>query len=251
MEATPKLDVIPAIDLLGGTVVRLLKGDFDRVTEYVNDPETLARRYVDSGAGRLHVVDLDGARTGDPVNLPIIERLADCGLEVQAGGGIRDKNRLQNLFAAGVTRAVIGSVAVERRADVADWIDTFGADRIIVAVDVRLNDQGEPELLTHGWTEGTGQSMWPLVDYYLARGAREFLCTDIARDGTLEGPNTDLYTACSRRFPDAEFIASGGVSGIEDLYALQTAGARRVVTGKALLDGRLTIEEIRQFSQDA
>ena len=117
-------------------------------------------------------------------------------------------------------------------------------DAIILALDVRLGEDNEPELLVDGWQAGSGQQLWPFVERYLERGAREFLCTDVARDGTLEGPNVELYRACANRFPQAEFIASGGVSSAADLVALDQAGARRVVTGKALLDGRLTLEEI-------
>jgi len=246
-----KLEVIPAIDLLGGSVVRLFQGDFDQVTEYVSDPLELARRYVDTGARRLHVVDLDGAKTGEPTNLPIIESLSAVGLEIQAGGGIRDLARLETLLEAGVTRAVIGSVAVENRDEVTRWMQAVGPERIIVAVDVRLGENDAPEILTRGWQAGSGQLLWPLVDYYLEQGATEFLCTDIAKDGTLQGPNINLYETCATRFPNAEFIASGGVSNLADIEALDRTGITRVVTGKALLDGRLTIEEIKEFSRDA
>ena len=246
-----KLEVIPAIDLLDGTIVRLFQGDFDQVTQYVRDPLELARQYAKCGARRLHVVDLDGAKTGQPTNLPIIKSLSAVGMEIQAGGGIRDLTRLQALFDAGVSRAVIGSVAVENRDEVTRWMAAVGAERIIIAVDVRLDKDGEPEVLTHGWQAGSGQQLWPLVDYYLEHGATEFLCTDIAKDGTLQGPNLALYETCATRFPHAQFIASGGVSNLADLEALDRTGITRVVTGKALLDGRLTLEEIAQFSQDA
>jgi len=246
-----KLEVIPAIDLLGGRIVRLFQGDFDQVTRYTSDPVELAKRYADSGVRRLHVVDLDGAKTGKPTNLPIIESLSALGLEIQAGGGVRNLARLKALFDAGVARGVIGSVAVENRDEVASWMAKVGAGKIIPAVDVRLTEDYEPELLTRGWQAGSGQWLWPLVDYYLARGATEFLCTDIARDGTLQGPNLALYETCATRFPQAEFIASGGVGNLADLQALDRTGIARVVTGKALLDGRLTLEEIERFSRDA
>jgi phosphoribosylformimino-5-aminoimidazole carboxamide ribotide isomerase len=245
-----RMEVIPAIDLLDGGIVRLFQGDFDQVTEYANEPVALARRYATAGSRRLHVVDLDGAKTGEPTNLPIITALADCGMEIQAGGGIRDRNRLSALFAAGVKRAVIGSVAVKQPERIAEWIDEIGADRFILAFDVRLDSNGEPETATDGWTESSGKLLWPLVDYFLDRGAREFLCTDIAKDGTLAGPNLALYQACVERYPEAEFIASGGVSCAADLDALDNTGVTRVVTGKALLDGRLTLEEIEKFSRD-
>jgi len=245
------MEVIPAIDLLGGGVVRLYQGDFGQVTQYARDPLELATRYADAGARRLHVVDLDGAKTGEPTNLPIIERLARLDIEVQTGGGIRDLPALQRLIDAGVQRAVIGSAAVKHPQIVDEWIAAVGAQRIILAMDVRLDADGDPEVLTDGWTEGSGQRLWPLIDRYLKKGAREFLCTDIAKDGTLEGPNIALYSACTERYPEAEFIASGGVSSAADLHTLDATGVTRVVTGKALLDGRLTLEEIGKFSRGA
>jgi phosphoribosylformimino-5-aminoimidazole carboxamide ribotide isomerase len=244
------MEVIPAIDLLDGGIVRLFQGDFAQVTEYSKDPIDLARRYAAAGSKRLHVVDLDGAKTGNPTNLGIITALADCGMEIQAGGGIRDRERLSALLAAGVTRAVIGSVAVKQPDRVAEWINVVGADRVILAFDVRLNADGEPETATDGWTESSGELLWPLVDYFLERGATEFLCTDIAKDGTLAGPNVALYQRCVDQYPEAEFIASGGVSCAADLETLDKTGVARVVTGKALLDGRLTLEEIEKFSRD-
>jgi phosphoribosylformimino-5-aminoimidazole carboxamide ribotide isomerase len=246
-----RLEVIPAIDLLEGGVVRLLKGDYNQVTQYVRDPLELAREYADTGCERLHVVDLDGARSGEQTNLPIIEQLAKLEVEVQVGGGIRDLASLKRLLDAGARRGVVGSVAVKQPELVDEWMHEMGADRVILAMDVRLNADGEPEVLTDGWTEGSGKQLWPLLDRYLARGAIEFLCTDIAKDGTLAGPNLALYQTCAERYPGAEFIASGGVSSAADLEALESTGVHRVVTGKALLDGRLTLEEIERFSRAA
>lgn len=244
------MEVIPAIDLLNGGVVRLYKGDFDQVTRYAQDPLELARRYLAAGLTRLHAVDLDGAKTGDPVNLPVIEAFAATGLRVQAGGGIRDADRLEQLLAAGADRAVVGSVAVQSPDEVIGWIETVGAARVVLAFDVRI-EQGTPVPQTHGWTRASNVTLWDLLELYLAVGARDVLCTDIARDGTLEGPNVKLYAECAQRYPDVRFIASGGVSNAADLPALAATGAAGVVSGKALLDGRLTLEEIGQFLQDA
>jgi phosphoribosylformimino-5-aminoimidazole carboxamide ribotide isomerase len=245
------MEVIPAIDLLDGGVVRLLKGDFDQVTRYEEDPVALARRYLAAGLTRLHAVDLDGAKTGEPVNMPVIAAFAGAGLRVQAGGGIRDLARLQALLDAGAERAVIGSVAVDDPDTVSTWIDAVGASRMVLAFDVELDADGTPQAKTHGWTRGSGISLWELLERYAPTGVRDVLCTDISRDGTLEGPNTALYRACTQRFPDVRFIASGGVSGAADLPTLAATGAAGVVSGKALLDGRLTLEEIEQFLRDA
>ena len=229
--------------------MRLFQGDFDQVTKYEKSPIELAQRYFEIGVRRLHVVDLDGAKTGHPGNLPIISDLAEIGLEIQAGGGIRTLSRLARLLAAGASRVIIGSVAVKEQQEVAKWIEAVGHDRIILAFDIRMDDNNSPEVLTHGWTRGSGELLWPLVEYFLSKGAKEFLCTDIAKDGTLQGPNLDLYRACTDRYPEAEFIASGGISCAADLCKLDATGVKRAVTGKALLDGRLTIEEISQFSR--
>lgn len=244
------MEVIPAIDLINGGVVRLYKGDFDQVTEYDQDPVELAERYLRAGLTRLHAVDLDGAKTGDPVNLPVIKAFAGTGLRVQAGGGIRSAGRLEQLLAAGAERAVVGSVAVQSPDEVLDWIRQFGAERVVLAFDIRL-EQDTPVPQTHGWTRGSAVTLWDLLARYRDAGASDVLCTDIDRDGTLEGPNLALYAECAQRFPDIRFIASGGVSRAADLPALAATGAAGVVSGKALLDGRLTLEEIRQFSQDA
>lgn len=245
------MTVIPAIDLLGGEVVRLFKGDFDQVTRYDRDPLAQVRSYLDAGLTRLHAVDLDGARTGQPVNMPLIEQFAATGLKVQAGGGIRDLGRLTQLLKAGAERAVIGSVAVDNPELVSGWFEEVGPERIVLAFDVRLDRSGTPLAQTHGWTKDSSQTLWSLLDCYLPLGARDVLCTDIALDGTLEGPNLGLYSECVRRYPEIRFIASGGVSSAADLPALANTGVAGVVTGKALLDGRLRLEEIQKFLRDA
>lgn len=245
------MDVIPAIDLLGGEVVRLYKGDFTQVTRYAQEPLALAECYLAAGLSRLHAVDLDGARSGEPVNMPLIRQFAEAGLQVQAGGGIRDLDRLRTLLNAGADRAVIGSVAVEDPERVARWLAEVGPERIVLALDVRLAADGTPWAQVRGWTEDGGRTLWELLDHYLALGLADVLCTDIARDGTLAGPNLALYADCVRRYPQARFIASGGVSSAADLPALRETGVAAVVTGKALLDGRLSLEEIEGFLRDA
>lgn len=246
------MDVIPAIDLLKGQCVRLYQGDFSQVTVYSADPVELARRYRDAGLHRLHVVDLDGARTGSPENMELLAAMAgELGIAVQVGGGIRDLPRAQELRGAGAERVVVGSVAAETPETALEWLDQLGAEHLVLAFDVRVPDDADPVVLTRGWLKDSGTSLWALLERFCSAGARHFLCTDIARDGTLTGPNMDLYRECSRRFPGASVIASGGVSSLKDLHALASTGAAAVVTGKALLDGRLTLEEIRTFSRAA
>lgn len=246
------MEVIPAIDLLNGQCVRLYQGDFSKVTVYSTDPVELARRYRDAGLQRLHVVDLDGAQTGSPQNMELIAAMAaEVGLAVQAGGGIRDLKRARDLRAAGAGRVVVGSVAAEAPETALEWLDDLGAEHLVLAFDVRITAEADPVVLTRGWVRDSGTSLWSLLDRFCARGARHFLCTDIARDGTLNGPNAELYRECFRRFPAASVIASGGVSSLSDLHQLAQTGAAAVVTGKALLDGRLSLEEIRSFSRAA
>jgi phosphoribosylformimino-5-aminoimidazole carboxamide ribotide isomerase len=246
------MEVIPAIDLLGRQCVRLYQGDFARVTVYSNDPVELARRYRNAGLRRLHVVDLDGARTGSPQNMDLISAMASqAGVAVQAGGGLRDLDRALALRAAGADRVVVGSVAAEQPEVAMEWLDRLGPEHLVLAFDVRVQAGSDPVVLTRGWVKDSGSGLWELLGRFCARGARHFLCTDIAQDGTLAGPNLDLYRECARRFPQAEIIASGGVGSMDHLRQLATTGAASVVTGKALLDGRITLEEIESFSRAA
>ena len=246
------MEVIPAIDLLNRQCVRLFQGDFSRVTVYSDDPIELARRYRDAGLHRLHVVDLDGARTGSPQNMELITAMAShVGLAVQAGGGLRDLDRALALRAAGADRVVVGSIAAEQPDTALDWLDVLGAEHMVLAFDVRVTNNEDPAVLTRGWVKDSGRSLWALLERFCARGARHFLCTDVAQDGTLAGPNLTLYRECTRRFPAASIIASGGVGSLGDLHKLAETGAAAVVTGKALLDGRLTLEEIESFSRAA
>jgi phosphoribosylformimino-5-aminoimidazole carboxamide ribotide isomerase len=242
--------LIPAIDLRDGRCVRLFKGDFEQETRYAVDPVALAGQYRELGAEWLHVVDLDGAKSGAPVNLPLIERMrAAAGVDVQYGGGIRTAASLEQALRV-VTRAVIGSLAVTDPATVIEWFTKHGAERLVLALDVRLDD-GTPMVATHGWTRASTLTLAAAIDRYTAVGLRHVLCTDIDRDGALTGPNVDLYRDCAARWPGIEFQASGGVRNVADLGALSAAGAAAAVSGKALLEGRLTPEEIRPFLRGA
>lgn len=245
------MEIIPAIDLLGGRCVRLYQGDFGRVTEYDADPLAIVAGYQAAGARRLHLVDLDGARSGVPGNLGLLRSLAALpGLQVQIGGGIRELATAQMLIAAGASRVVLGSVAINDPATAIGWLEALGAEHVVLAFDVRLqDDQAWPVAVTHGWRESSGRRLWELFELYLASGARHFLCTDVGRDGTLAGPNNALYAECMRRYPEARIIASGGLSSAADLPALAATGVTAVVTGKALLEGRISLEEIGRFSR--
>ncbi len=243
------MQLIPAIDLRDGRCVRLLQGRFDAETVYASDPLELLDRYLALGAGMIHVVDLDGARAGSQANRTAIARLAGHAPPgtVQVGGGVRSREVVEELLALGVTRAVVGSVAVTAPDEVAGWLREPGAERVVLAFDIRLDEGGTPRLATHGWERQTETSLWDAVERYLPAGLRHVLCTDVARDGAMSGPNLSLYAEAVRRFPGIAWQASGGVSCAADLHALAMTGVAAVISGRALLEGRLSAEEIAPF----
>jgi phosphoribosylformimino-5-aminoimidazole carboxamide ribotide isomerase len=209
--------LIPSIDLRGGQCVRLLRGDFAAETRYDVDPVQYLQRFQHLGARWLHIVDLDGAREGTLGNLATLERLA-------AQPGIR----LQ-----------VGSAAVETPTTVMSWIKEFGAERCCLALDVRVDPQGVPRVQIRGWTQSTALSLWEALDAFVEVGVKDVLCTDIAQDGALEGPNLALYREALERFPQVAWQASGGVRDVRDLQALADTGVAAAISGKALLDGRI------------
>ncbi|MBN8946107.1 1-(5-phosphoribosyl)-5-[(5-phosphoribosylamino)methylideneamino]imidazole-4-carboxamide isomerase [Rhodanobacter sp. UC4450_H17] len=235
-------DVIPAIDLRGGQVVRLKQGDYAQQTTYAADPRELARRYADAGARWLHLVDLDGARSGRLDNLAVIAAIATDGMAIQAGGGVREEADLQRLFDAGVQRVVVGSVAVRDPARVAAWLAKYGAERLTLALDTR-HAEGRWVLPSAGWTEVEARTLDELAPWYAARGARHLLCTDIDRDGMLAGFNLDLYRHLVTSVPQLALQASGGVRSLDDIRAARDAGANAVILGRALLEGSFTVAE--------
>ena len=250
--------LIPAIDLRAGRCVRLIQGNFAAETHYATEPRELLERYRALGAPWLHVVDLDGARHGVGGNRPLIAELAAAtslatarAPRLQAGGGVRSRVAAEELLSSGVARVVVGSLAVERPSEVASWIERFGAERLALAFDVRIHMAGEPCVRTHGWTECRDISLWDALDRCALSGLRHVLCTDIARDGTLLGPNLDLYAEAVRRFPHLQWQASGGIRDVGDLTALAGTGVAAAVCGKALLENRITAEESRLFWPDA
>jgi phosphoribosylformimino-5-aminoimidazole carboxamide ribotide isomerase len=241
------MELYPAIDLRDGRCVRLLKGDFAQETQYAVDPIDLAVRYRALGARWLHVVDLDGAKRGAPVNLDLIAAMRRAsGLRVQLGGGIRTRASLE-LALGTAERVVLGSLAATEPETVEDWLEEFGGERLTLGLDVRLDAAGAALLATHGWTKASTLTLGDAVERYARAGLRHVLCTDIDRDGALAGPNLDLYRDCVRRWPTIEFIASGGVRDAADLAALAATGIAAAVSGKALLEGRITEKEIRPF----
>ena len=243
--------IIPAIDLQGGKCVRLYKGDFARVTEYSDDPVAVARDFSTLQVRELHIVDLDGARTGSQKNQELVGKLcANTGLSVQLGGGIRNVDTVTDWLQRGVARCVIGSLAVTEPGLVADWMAEFGAGRIVIALDVSIDESG-PVVATHGWTRSSGVSLWDCIDALADAGMQHLLCTDISRDGAMSGPNFDLYADIVRRYPQLDLQASGGVRDAADLERLRDLEIPAAITGKALLDGRISAAEVAAFLQNA
>lgn len=246
------MKVIPAIDLHNGKCVRLLKGDFDKTTEYSDDPAAVARQFAELQAKDLHIVDLDGARSGTQENHAIVAAIAnESVLDVQVGGGIRDKETLSKWLDAGVARCVIGSLAVTEPDAVKSWIVRFGSDKIVLALDVKIDEAGVPMIATHGWTRTSGTSVYECIDDYRSLGLRHVLCTDVSRDGAMVGPNLSLYADLIKEFPELQLQASGGVRYIRDLEALRDHGLPAAITGRALLDGKITPAEMIAFQQNA
>jgi phosphoribosylformimino-5-aminoimidazole carboxamide ribotide isomerase len=244
--------LIPAIDLKGGHCVRLLHGDFAAETRYGSNPAALLAKYRDLGADWLHLVDLDGAKEGRLGNRASIERLAaQHAVKLQVGGGLRDSTAVTRMLDLGVARVVIGSAAVTQVEQVRTWLATFGAERVTLAFDVRLDEAGAPRVQTHGWQRQSELSLWDAVANFTGSQLTHVLCTDVGRDGALTGPNVALYREAVRRHPQIQWQASGGVRDACDLHALAEAGAAAAISGKALLEELIPIEDLQPFLPNA
>ena len=237
-------DLLPAIDVRDGRTVRLRQGDYARETRYDDAPLALAARYADAGARWLHLVDLDAARAGGYTLATLLARIvADTRLQVQTGGGVRCEGDVAALLDAGASRVVVGSLAVREPERVAGWLHRFGPERITIALDVRQDRAGRWQLPTAGWTETSDSALAPLLRRYADAGLRHLLCTDIARDGMLAGPNLELYAQLRQVAPQVRLQASGGIRDVADIAAARAAGCAAAVLGRALLEGWFTLDE--------
>jgi phosphoribosylformimino-5-aminoimidazole carboxamide ribotide isomerase len=244
--------LIPSIDLRGGHCVRLLKGEFNAETRYEVDPRALLDRYADAGVRWLHLVDLDGARDGTPGNRALIAQMAaQKRLRIQLGGGLRQRALIDELLGSGVDRAVIGSAAVENPLLLRECLAAHGAERVCLAIDVRVDSGGVPRVRTRGWVEEHALSLWELIDSFADTSLRHLLCTDVERDGALQGPNFGLYTEAVRRYPRLAWQASGGIRDSGDLQELEQLGLAAAISGKALLEGHIRMEELQPYLQGA
>lgn len=236
--------IIPAIDLIDGCVVRLHQGDYGARRDYGEDPLARLQRYQASGAQLLHIVDLTGAKDPKARQIPLLrELLGNLSIPVQTGGGIRSADDVRSLLDAGAARVVVGSAAVKCTDEVAGWMKTFGADKLVLALDVRINKAGNAEVAVSGWQENSGVLMDDLIRAFEPAGLRYVLTTDISKDGTLAGPNTALYAKLAQTFPNIDFQASGGIGSLDDIRAVSHTGAAGVIVGRALLEGKFTLEE--------
>ena len=234
--------VIPAIDLLDGKVVRLKKGDYNRVTVYNEDPVAEAQKFKEAGFSYIHVVDLDGAKEGSFINLEVIKKIIEqTGLRIQTGGGIRSFNDGKKLLEEGIERIICSSMAVKNSADWYRLIDEYG-DRAVLGMDLK-----DGRVAYGGWKETSDQSIQDFLNPMIERGLKTVLSTDISRDGMLSGPNLELYKNLKDRFPDLRFIASGGVSEAGDLEELESLDVYGVVVGRAYYEQRLSLEEMTQY----
>jgi phosphoribosylformimino-5-aminoimidazole carboxamide ribotide isomerase len=238
------ITIIPAIDIIDGKCVRLTKGDYNSVRVYGDDPAEMARRFEDVGCTRIHVVDLDGAKSKHIVNYRALERIAtQTGLTIDFGGGLKSDDDLRIAFDSGAALVTAGSIAVTSRETVASWVERFGADRIILGADVRNG-----KISTSGWTCDSDIDLIPFKKSYLDMGVQQVISTDINQDGTLSGPSIDLYKTILADAPDAYVIASGGVSAMRDVESLDAIGVPAVIVGKAIYEGRISFDEIQRLN---
>jgi phosphoribosylformimino-5-aminoimidazole carboxamide ribotide isomerase len=237
------MEIIPAIDLIGGKCVRLSQGDYSSKIEYHDDPLEMAKRFEGVGIRRLHLVDLDGAKAKKIVNPDVLERIcAGTSLQVDFGGGIQSGEEIQKAFLLGAKQVTGGSIAVKNPELFQTWIEKYGAEKIILGADAK-----DRKIAVGGWEETTSVELIPFVRDYVASGIRYVICTDVAKDGLLQGPSTQLYIDMMSEIPGVKLIASGGVSCMQDLEDLQKSGVYGAIVGKAYYEGRVTLEQLASF----
>jgi phosphoribosylformimino-5-aminoimidazole carboxamide ribotide isomerase len=236
--------IIPAIDLIDGKVVRLYQGDYNQTTEYQLDPIDVVHQYANDGAQWLHIVDLTGAKDTAKRQLTLIsEMVATKRMKFQSGGGVRTKADVEGLLKSGVQRVVIGSLAVTQPEVVEQWMVEFGPEHIVLALDINIDQQGNKFVATHGWQQDSGVSIEALIKRYSKVGLKHVLCTDISRDGTLQGANDSLYKEVVTQFPNIQWQASGGIGSLHDIEALKPTNVAGVILGRALLEGKFTVKQ--------
>ena len=240
------IELIPAIDIIDGQCVRLTKGDYDQKTVYRDSPVEVAKEFEQKGFKRLHVVDLDGAKSKHIVNDKVLRRITtETNLTVDFGGGIKTDEDIEKAFCAGAAMVTVGSIAVTQPELFMGWLEKYGADRMILGADVRNG-----KISINGWKEDSAEDLLPFLRKYIDAGVKTVLCTEISMDGTLQGPAIELYKEVMTAYPTLHLIASGGVSSIDDIKALDRAGIPAVVFGKAIYEGKINLNELWDWQNE-
>lgn len=235
--------IIPAIDIIDGKCVRLTHGDYNQKKIYNEHPLEVAKEFEDAGINRLHLVDLDGAKAGVVKNWKVLETIAGkTSLVIDFGGGIKSEKDVQIVFNSGAALATIGSIAVKDEQTFTGWLTKFGPGKFLLGADVK-----KERITVSGWTEETEIWIYEFIEKYIQKGMKQIFCTDVLKDGALEGPSTELYKNIVQKFPELYFIASGGVSSINDVYQLKEIGCKGVIIGKAIYEGRIQLSELKNI----
>ncbi|MFY0592502.1 1-(5-phosphoribosyl)-5-[(5-phosphoribosylamino)methylideneamino]imidazole-4-carboxamide isomerase [Roseivirga sp.] len=232
--------IIPAIDIIEGKAVRLTQGDYDRKTEYADNPVEVAKKFEAAGITNLHVVDLEGAKASQPTNLDTLEGItSQTSMHVDFGGGVKSDESIQKVFAAGAHQVTAGSIAVKNKQLVKSWIEHYGAEKIILGADVQ-----NEKIAINGWQEDSGVNLFEFLEEYVSLGITYTICTDVSKDGLLQGPSFEMYQKIQNAFPNLKLIASGGVSSLADLEALKQMDIYGTIVGKAYYEGRISLHEL-------
>ncbi|MBB1286643.1 1-(5-phosphoribosyl)-5-[(5-phosphoribosylamino)methylideneamino]imidazole-4-carboxamide isomerase [Flavisolibacter sp. BT320] len=238
------MEIIPAIDIIEGKCVRLTHGDYAQKKIYNEHPLEVARQFEDAGLQRLHLVDLDGAKAGAVKNWKVLETLAGkTSMVIDFGGGIKSEKDVQIVYDSGAAMATVGSMAVKEKETFVLWLQKWGAEKFLLGADVK----GE-KLTISGWLEQTEIWIYDFIEDYIRKGVQQIFCTDVSKDGALEGPSTELYRNIIKKFPDLHFIASGGVSSLDDVYQLKDIGCKGVIIGKAIYEGRVQLLDLKKLN---
>jgi len=237
------MEIIPAIDIIDGKCVRLTQGDYSQKKIYNEHPLEVAAAFEGAGLRRLHLVDLDGAKAGAVKNWKVLEALAGkTGMVIDFGGGIKTAKDVEIVFNSGAALATVGSIAVKDGPLFVSWLQEYGEDRFLLGADVK-----DEKIAIGGWLETTDRWIYDFIQEYMEKGVRQLFCTDVSKDGLLEGPALELYTNIVNKFPGLHFIASGGVSEMDDVLRLEEAGCAGVIIGKAIYEGRITLKELSAY----
>ncbi|GHE61770.1 1-(5-phosphoribosyl)-5-[(5-phosphoribosylamino)methylideneamino]imidazole-4-carboxamide isomerase [Roseivirga thermotolerans] len=239
------MKIIPAIDVISGKAVRLTKGDYNQKKEYSDSPLEVAQRFEQAGITHLHLVDLDGAKAQKPQNLEVLEVISSkTRLRVDFGGGVKSGESLEAVLKAGAQQVTAGSIAAKDPEMVFSWLKHYGAEKVILGADVV-----DEKIAISGWQEDSGLDLFPFLEQYLAKGVTYCICTDVSKDGMLQGPSIELYKKIIKEFPQLKLIASGGVAELNDLYELREAGLYGAIVGKAYYEGRISLDELAAFNK--